>query len=251
MWRRMEQTTAMVIARCAGSAGRGSFTGSDYATVDWSAHKARAAADSVSFLVTAPLDSRVTSISARWLRTPLVPGTGTRARRSRPRPRRVVELQRLSDRLHGLCGRAPRNIAPASQRLRHNHRLRLELPAALADRRQGVLEDSNEAPLHLDVADRSLHVPRLQLIDLLRIRIERVVIREHGIALDVTGVGRAKARRVRVHAHDLPLDGLRVVLQIDGIAPRLAHLGASVDPGQARNPPDEGLGLHEHGAVVA
>src|SRR5262249_21893966 len=146
--RRIQRTILTTSGWWLGSSGTGNVTIADYATVPRPAHRARSTA-------------------------------------SRARPRRVIELQRLSNRLHRLRGHATFERAPAPEGLRRDQRSRLEIPAALADRRQHALQDGHEAPLHWNVADRSLHVPRLELIDLLRVRIESVVIREHGIAFDV------------------------------------------------------------------
>ena len=63
---------------------------------------------------------------------------------------------------------------------------------------------------------------------------ERIQIDEDGVALHLAGVLHAQVVRVGVHGHDLLLDVLRLVGEVDAVAEALAHLGLAVGAGQAQ-----------------
>ena len=129
--------------------------------------------------------------------------------------------------------------------------VRFVVGAALADRVEEGVERRRQLALHLHVADPALAVARLQVVHLVGVGVEGVVVHEHRVALDVAGVGGAQARRVGVHPHHLALDLGGVVLEVDGVAERLAHLRAAVDADEARHAPDEAARLGEHVAEAA
>ena len=63
---------------------------------------------------------------------------------------------------------------------------------------------------------------------------ECIQIDEDGVALHLAGVLHAQVVRVGVHGHDLLLDVLRLVGEVDAVAEALAHLGLAVGAGQAQ-----------------
>jgi hypothetical protein len=63
---------------------------------------------------------------------------------------------------------------------------------------------------------------------------EGVQIDEHRVALHLAGVLDPQVVGVGVHGHDLLLDVLRLLRQIDAVAQALAHLGLAVNAGQAQ-----------------
>ena len=63
---------------------------------------------------------------------------------------------------------------------------------------------------------------------------ECIQIDEDGVALHLARVLHAQVVRVGVHGHDLLLDVLRLVGEVDAVAKALAHLGLAVGAGQAQ-----------------
>ena len=63
---------------------------------------------------------------------------------------------------------------------------------------------------------------------------ECIQIDEDGVALHLAGVLHAQVVRVGVHGHDLLLDVLGLVGEVDAVAEALAHLGLAVGAGQAQ-----------------
>ena len=63
---------------------------------------------------------------------------------------------------------------------------------------------------------------------------ECIQIDEDGVALHLAGVLHAQMVRVGVHGHDLLLDVLGLVGEVDAVAEALAHLGLAVGAGQAQ-----------------
>ena len=63
---------------------------------------------------------------------------------------------------------------------------------------------------------------------------ESVQIDEHGVALHLAGVLHPQVVGVGVHGHDLLLDVLGLIRQVDAVAQALAHLGLAIDAGQAQ-----------------
>ena len=63
---------------------------------------------------------------------------------------------------------------------------------------------------------------------------ECIQIDEDGVSLHLAGVLHAQVVRVGVHGHDLLLDVLRLVGEVDAVAEALAHLGLAVGAGQAQ-----------------
>ena len=59
-------------------------------------------------------------------------------------------------------------------------------------------------------------------------------IDEDGVALHLAGVLHAQVVRVGVHGHDLLLDVLGLIGEVDAVAEALAHLGLAVGAGQAQ-----------------
>ena len=84
---------------------------------------------------------------------------------------------------------------------------------------------------------------RLELVEVLVLRqelgevlraAERIQIGEDGVALHLAGVLHPQMAGVGVHGHDLLLDVLRFIGQVDAVAQRLAHLGLAVNARQAQ-----------------
>src|SRR3990172_280016 len=94
--------------------------------------------------------------------------------------------------------------------------------------RGGGVGGGGGPPLPPPAASLPPPVAALQVFDLLLIVVKRVVVDEHGVALDVAGVGGVDPRRVRVHRHHLPLHRLAVVAEEDGVAERFSHLFLSL-----------------------
>ena len=63
---------------------------------------------------------------------------------------------------------------------------------------------------------------------------ECIQIDEDGVALHLAGVLHAQVVRVGVHGHDLLLDVLGLIGEVDAVAEALAHLGLTVGAGQAQ-----------------
>ena len=63
---------------------------------------------------------------------------------------------------------------------------------------------------------------------------ECIQIDEDGVALHLAGVLHAQVVRVGVHGHDLLLDVLGLIGEVDAVAEALAHLGLAVGAGQAQ-----------------
>ena len=63
---------------------------------------------------------------------------------------------------------------------------------------------------------------------------ECIQIDEDGVAFHLAGVLHAQVVRVGVHGHDLLLDVLGLVGEVDAVAEALAHLGLAVGAGQAQ-----------------
>src|SRR5262245_22813874 len=85
----------------------------------------------------------------------------------------VVEVERRSDSLHGVLSDTARDSAATAQGFGDDLGSGLEMTAALTDRRDQLLDHGDEAPLHRNVADRSIDVPRLHVTHLIRVRVER------------------------------------------------------------------------------
>ena len=101
--------------------------------------------------------------------------------------------------------------------------------AALADRIEVRVQRVGELRLDLDVADLAGAVARLQVVDFGRVRVERVVVDEHRIALDRARNVGAHALRIGVHLPDLLDHRRRRVGQMDRVAEALAHLLVAVE----------------------
>ena len=63
---------------------------------------------------------------------------------------------------------------------------------------------------------------------------ECIQIDEDGVALHLAGVLHAQVVRVGVHGHDLLLDVLGLIGEVDAVAEALAHLGLAVGAGRAQ-----------------
>lgn len=119
----------------------------------------------------------------------------------------------------------------------------LPLLAAVADGLQLGLHDAVQELLHLHVAQTAALIVCLQLVEVLVLgqelgkvlrAAECIQIDEDGVALHLAGVLHAQVVRVGVHGHDLLLDVLRLVGEVDAVAEALAHLGLAVGAGQAQ-----------------
>ena len=119
----------------------------------------------------------------------------------------------------------------------------LPIGASLADRRELRLHDVAEKLLDLDVAEPAAAVMLFQRFEILVFREELremlvprecVEVDEHRVPLGVTGILAAQVRRVGEHRHDLGLDFLRRIREVDAVAERLAHLRLAVDAGQTQ-----------------
>ena len=62
-----------------------------------------------------------------------------------------------------------------------------------------------------DIPDLARPIARFQLVDFVLVRIERIVVREHGIAFHGAGNVGPHPLRIRVHRHDFLADGFGVV----------------------------------------
>ena len=138
MWSRIEQTTAIANARCAGSVGSGSLTIADYATLSIGLPTRRPAS-----------------------------GEGNDS---------VVETKRRSNALHGFLRDAPPDGAPIPEGFGDDPRTCFEVAPAFTDRREQLLEHPDETLFHRHVAYRSPDVSR-KLAHLVRVGVEGIVIR--------------------------------------------------------------------------
>ena len=129
------------------------------------------------------------------------------------------------------------------QDLHHFRQALLPLLAAGADGLQLCLHDAVQELLHLHIAQTAALVVRLYLVEVLVFRpelgkvlraAEGIQINEHRVALHLAGVLHPQVVGVGVHGHDLLLDVLRLLRQIDAVAQALAHLGLAVNAGQAQ-----------------
>ena len=121
---------------------------------------------------------------------------------------------------------------------------RQRLLPALADRIEQGVDRDGQLGLDLDVADLAGAIPRLEVLDFVLVRVERVVVHEHRIALDRAGNVGPDALRIRVHLPHLVLHRLRVVRQVDGVVVALAHLPV-VEAGQPRRRRQQRLRLDQ------
>jgi len=96
--------------------------------------------------------------------------------------------------------------------------------SSLAEWIEKRIESSRQPLLDFDVAHGTSPIALLEIVDLLRVRVECIVIHEDWVAFDVPGIGRPEPRRICVHrTHFLAHDGWRM-LEIDCVVARLAHL---------------------------
>ena len=105
-----------------------------------------------------------------------------------------------------------------------------------------------EFRLHFHVADLARAVARLEVVHLSRIRIECVMVHEHGVAFDGARHVGANPLRIREHLHDLFQHGGCIIGKIDGVAVALGHLPV-VEAGEPRKLRQERLRLHKQLAV--
>ena len=124
--------------------------------------------------------------------------------------------------------------------------MRFVVCAPFADRLEERVQRCRELLLHFDIAHRASAISFLEILDLGAVRVERVVIHEHRVALDVARIRRAQARRVRVHRAHLFAHHGGWILEIDRVVQRLAHLRLSVGADEPRNAPHEAFGLRKH-----
>ncbi len=97
-------------------------------------------------------------------------------------------------------------------------RVRLEVGTPLPDRGEEVVDRDCEFLLHLNVTNLADEVALFEVVHLVHVGVECVVVDEDGIALDVSGVGRAEARGVGEHPAHLLVHGVLIVLEEDRVA---------------------------------
>src|SRR5262245_39123397 len=104
----------------------------------------------------------------------------------------ILQLYGRANALHGFLGDALRLARAFDENVTNVARARFGFRAALADGLEQRIDRVGELGLDLDVAHRAFTVAGLEVVDFGAVRIERVVIDEHGIALD-------RARNVSPH----------------------------------------------------
>jgi hypothetical protein len=106
-----------------------------------------------------------------------------------------------------------------------------------------------ELVLHLDVTDLAELITFLEVRHFRSVRIERVVVQKHWVALDGAGHVGADPFGIRVHLHHLRPHGRSVIGQVDRVPVALAHLPV-VEAWQPLEPArQQVLRLHEHVAA--
>ena len=106
------------------------------------------------------------------------------------------------------------------------------------------VEGLGKLRLHLDVAHLSGSIPRLQIVDFRRVRIERVMVEKDRIPLHGSRNIRTDSLRIGVHLHHFFPHRLRVVREIDRVGVALRHLSI-VEAGKARDRRQQRLRLDE------
>src|SRR3989449_6480479 len=96
----------------------------------------------------------------------------------------VRNLPRITHARHRLLRLGARPLGSVEQNFLQLIGLRQDGGATLADRIEARVERSGEFRLHLDVAHLAGAVARLEILDFLCVRVERVVIREYRISFD-------------------------------------------------------------------
>ena len=157
--------------------------------------------------------------------------------------RKVVDPHGLADIGEGGGGGLFGHGAALLQDLHDFRQALLPLLAAGADGLQFGLHDGVQELLDLHIAQAAALIMRLELVEVLVLRqelgevlraAERIQIGEDGVALHLAGVLHPQMAGVGVHGHDLLLDVLRFIGQVDAVAQRLAHLGLAVNARQAQ-----------------
>ena len=130
------------------------------------------------------------------------------------------------------------------------------------DRLQRCLKNAVQELLDLHVAKTAAAVVILELIQICIVRKKLfkmlrlnkgIQIRKDRIAFDLSGILDPEMIRIREHAHDLLLDVIRLLGQVDAVAERLAHLLLAVCSGKAHGClilRKQNLGLHKDLTVV-
>ena len=127
---------------------------------------------------------------------------------------------------------------------------------------QRCLKNAVQELLDLHVAKSAAAVVILEFIQICIVRKElfkmlrlykRIQIRKDCIAFDLSGILDPEMIRIREHAHDLLLDIIRLLGQVDAVAERLAHLLLAVCSGKAHGClilRKQNLGLHKDLTVI-
>src|SRR5437660_1272781 len=158
----------------------------------------------------------------------------------------VVEAHRRAYFVQRLARLLPGALAALEDDPIDRLRVRRIARATLADRAQEFFDGRHQLSLYFDVPDLAFAVTALEVVDFGLVVVENVMECENGVPLHPTWGRRAHAVGVRVHAHDLLLDRLRIVGEEYRVADALAHLSSTVDAWKHSAFGDERFGDREH-----
>lgn len=155
----------------------------------------------------------------------------------------VIDPHRAADFGEGLgCG-VFRFFAAGLQDILDILQMGFPIFTAFADGAESLLHDVIEEALHLHVAEAASRVVILHFLKAavlgaegseVFITAECIEVGEDGISFHMPRVVAAQVGRVGEHGHDLRLDILRRISEVDAVADGLAHLRFAVGAGQAQ-----------------
>ena len=155
----------------------------------------------------------------------------------------IIDPHRAADFVKGLgCG-VFRFFAAGLQDILDILQMGFPIFTAFADGEESLLHDVIEEAFHLHVAEAASCIVVLHFLQAAVLRAEggevfisaeRIEIREDRISFHMPRIVAAQMGRIGEHGHDLRLDILRRVGEIDAVADGLAHLRLAVRAGQAQ-----------------